>query len=176
MASPPATGRDAPAAPAPLPATPPVQRIYAVSAGSYSDYRVLCVCPTKKDAQKVARKVRGAAESWHRDADVEEFLMVTGDVEQVPVLRLTTTLWDDGAETAYDESVSDEWHFDSIHDVVPMSWRWVRAPCHENKGGRLDLLGTDAALVRKTFSDKRAEIIADDALRMKREAKGRVLR
>lgn len=149
-----------------------VERIFGVSAGSYSDYRVLCICPTKKDAKAVAAKVRN--DSWHSDADVEEFVFVTADVEQIPVLSLSTTLWDDGTETAVSERITDEWPFDSIQDVVPLSWRWVRAPIHDNKGGRLDVQGADHERVRRTYSDKRAEIMADAGLRMKREAKGRI--
>lgn len=148
--------------------------IYAVSSGSYSDYRVLCVCPTKADAEVVAAKLRGDKGGWRYDADVEEFVMVTADVEKVPLLIMSTTLWDDGRESEVSERIEHEWPFDSIHDVIPMSWRWVRAPMHHGRGGRLDLAGTDHALVRKTYADKRAEILGDVGLRMKREAKGRV--
>lgn len=150
------------------------KRMWAVSSGSYSDYRVLCACPTRKDAVEVARKVCEAG-SWHSDARVEEFMLVTAAVEQQPVLQLLVTLWDDGTEEGRREQVRNEWPFDSIFDVVPMSWRWVRAPMHNNKGGRLEVEGTDHDLVRRTFSDKRAQILADDALRLAPERKGRVL-
>lgn len=153
-----------------------VQQVWAVSSGSYSDYRVLCVCPSEADAETVASKLRGEKDGWHRDADVEEFVMVTGDVEQTPFLRLSTTLWDDGTESLVNEVVQREWPFGSIYDIAPMTWRWVRAPMHQHRGGRLDVSGTDFDLVRRTYSEKRAQLIAEDAFRMTHEAKGRVAR
>lgn len=152
-----------------------VRRIYCVSSGAYSDYRVLCACPTKKDAKAVAAKLKTDEDGWRTDARVEEFEMVTADVEKVEILMLSTTLWDDGTETHTSERIRSDWPFDTtFDDGIPMTWRWVRAPMHKNQGGRLDVSGTDFELVRKTYSDKRAQLIAEDAFRRKGEAKGRV--
>lgn len=140
--------------------------VWVVSTGSYSDYRVLCACPTKKDAERVARK-------YGSDAGIESLPIVGGEVEKVDVLHLSTTLWDDGAETDTSDRISHCWPFEPWEDVAPLIWRWVRAPMHKNKGGRLDVHGTDHTRVRKVFSDRRAETIAEPAVRMRKEAQGR---
>jgi hypothetical protein len=54
----------------------------------------------------------------------------------------------------------------------PVTWRWVRAPVHDGKGGRLEVYGTDEQRVRQTFSDRKAQLLTEDAFRMRREAKG----
>lgn len=152
------------------------ERVFAVASGSYSDYRILCACPTEADAEQIVAKLRIDTDGWHRDdTQVEEFMICTGDVEKQRLLWLQTTLWDDGRETDVKEEVRLEWPFDTIFDVVAMSWRWVRAPMHNNRGGRLEVTGTNHELVRKVYSDRRAELIASDVARGKTEAKGRVL-
>jgi hypothetical protein len=153
----------------------PSDRSWGVSTGSYSDYRMLCICPSKRDAQAVAAKMRADKHGWRRDARVEPLPVVTADVKKVDILMLTVTLWDDGSESEAGERVRSEWPFDALlDDAVPVSWRWVRAPCHNNRGGRLDVAGTDHVRVRKTFSEKRAQLVAEDAFRLQREKKGRI--
>jgi len=144
--------------------------VYAVSKGSYSDYRVMCVCPTKKDAKRVAAKYN--ANTTYEKAGVETLLVVDGDVQQVEVLSLSTTLWDDGTESAQRETYRVEWPFDALFGTPRAEWRWVRAPMHHDQGGRLDVHGIDHELVRRVFSEQRAALIADDAYRARREMKG----
>jgi hypothetical protein len=141
-----------------------------VSSGSYSDYRVMCVCPSKKDAKAVAEKYNRDKSSSYDAAEVESLPIVTGDVEKVVTLSLSTTLWDDGRET--DQRPADlrvEWPFDAMYGTPDVYWRWVRAPMHGDKGGRLDVRGVDHERVRKVFSEQRAALIADDAYRARRE-------
>ena len=40
-------------------------------------------------------------------------------------------------------------------------------------GNQLVVTGTDLEAVRRVFSDRRAQLLAEDAFRLKREAKGR---
>lgn len=150
-----------------------MKKVYAVSSGSYSDYRVLCVCPTKKDAETLALRIRRDEESWSRDADVEEMYLVKGDIEQVRTLHFSENLWDDGSASDAREWVSTDWPFDGYSDTPEVAWRWVRAPIHHGAGGRLEAWGTDHEAVRRVFSDRRAQVRAEDALRIKREARGR---
>jgi hypothetical protein len=150
------------------------ETIYVVSAGSYSDYRVLCACPTKRDADAVAAKIR-ASDSWKSDARVETLEMVSADVQQVAILRLSETLWDDGTVSEYRDTTAHEWPFDGLYGdgSVAVRWRWVRAPCHNGIGGRLEVSGVDHERVRRVFSERKALVRTDDAFRAKSEAKGR---
>lgn len=140
----------------------------------YSDYRVKCVCPSKKDAEQVATKMRGDEDGWDSDARAEPFPIITGDVEKVEYLRIAEEIRDDGERNESSESVRSIWPFGDIYQPVACEWRWVRAPVHQGKGGRLEVGGIDHERVRKVFSDRRAQLIADDAMRASRERRGRV--
>ena len=147
------------------------RKVWVVSSGSYSDYRVLCACPDKKTAETVSAKM-AAAGGWRSDTRVESLTLVTDDVERVSILWLSVNLWDDGTESDSVESFRYEWPFDALFDdAKPVHWRWVRTPFHLNSGGRLEVSGTDHERVRKAFSDHRGQIKSDDALRA-RKARG----
>ncbi|HKZ20334.1 MAG TPA: hypothetical protein VJQ57_09505 [Acidimicrobiia bacterium] len=147
--------------------------IHVVSSGLYSDYQVLCACPSKEDAETVAAKLRGDRDGWRSDAVVETLPLVSGDVRKVEILLMQETVWDDGRTDRILDDIRAEWPFDSLRGIVRVAWRWVRAPMHNNQGGRLEVWGTDHNRVRKVFSDRRAMALADDGFRMQREAKGR---
>lgn len=150
------------------------KRVWGVRSGSYSDYRVLCICDSKKRAEAVAEQIRGEEGSWNRDAEVEGFLYVDSPMEKKSFLHMTVTIWDDGITTHVGQSVEEEYEVGSLNEHIPMSWRWVRAPMHRGRGGRLDVKGIDHELVRKVYGERRAQLLADPAFRAKGEAKGRV--
>lgn len=148
---------------------------WVVSAGDYSDYRVLCVCPSKADAEEVARKINTAKEDsrwWYGDASVESLPIIDAEMAMVTHETITTTLWDDGRETA--ATSRQEITYPLGGDYPRVAWRWVRAPCHQGRGGRLDVHGIDVERVRKVFSERRAELLANPHLRMSDELEGRV--
>lgn len=145
---------------------------WGVTSGSYSDYTVLCICPSKADAEAVAVKLRSEAHGWHRDATTQEFGTADASTEPVSVLYLTTEIFDDGTERPGRDDAENRWPFEDYW--VKSQWRWVRAPIHRGKGGRLEVQGTDHERVRKVFSDTRAQLIADHAFRASKERKGRV--
>ena len=149
--------------------------IYVVARGEYSDYSVLCACPSRKDAEAIAAK-GNADEDVYGELRVERLPVYDASVQQAHVLNMTVTIWDDGRATAEHTVVRPEWPFDILNEdeLLPVVWRWVRAPTHDGKGGRLDVRGTDHERVRRVFSDRRAAIMADPALRAKRERRGRV--
>lgn len=150
--------------------------VWVVSAGEYSDYSVLCACPSKVDAEAVAEKVRSDSDMMSRDAHVEWLPIATADVEKVAVLRMSTEIYDDGREYVGEHHVAGRWPFDELFEgeMQPVVWRWVRAPIHEHAGGggRLEVYGTDHELVRKVYSDRRAMYLTDPAMRAKRGARG----
>lgn len=151
--------------------------VYVISKGDYSDYSVLCACPTKKDADVIAKRMNEDDDVWGGPVRVERLPVHTADVEKVAILRMRVNIWDDGTTTLESASVSHEWPFDTVFDdPMPMKWRWVRAPVHGGRGGRLEVSGTDHERVRRVFSDRRAMLLTDDAMRAKREMRGRVSR
>lgn len=148
-----------------------MREMWGVSSGVYSDYSVLCLTPTKADAERLVGRLARESEGWHRDARVERFLVCDGGVEQVTSLHFRTTLWDDGSETDRSDDTRTEWPWEAGDDAC--AWRWVRAPMHQDKGGRLEVWGLDHERVKRTFSDKRAAFMTDLALRSQCEAKGK---
>lgn len=58
-------------------AAEPAKTVWAVTKGEYSDYRVLCVCPTQKQAQLVAAAYNEDSDRW-KDARVEMMAYVDG--------------------------------------------------------------------------------------------------
>jgi hypothetical protein len=150
------------------------ETVHVISSGSYSDYRVHAVVKgSKADAERLAERANGIKDTYHDDYEIETLPVVTPDVERVSILHIQEQIWDDGTTTDRHEQTSVEWPFDTLYDLSEMTWRWVRAPMHKNRGGRLEVRGTDHERVRKVFSDRRAALMVDDALRAVRERQGR---
>ncbi len=141
-----------------------VRTMYAVSRGSYSDYGVLCLCDSEQVANKIAKKVGS-------EAFVESFVVVDESVSQDRVLKISQVLWDDGSEGGVREFIDEEWPWD-LYTTHSCKWRWVRAPSHKGKGGRLEVNGSDHERVRKVFTEKRTMLKANPALAAITEATG----
>lgn len=142
--------------------------VWLVSSGSYSDYRVLCAAPSKKAAQDIVRTLN-AADEWAEY--FAEQVPVIEQAERVTVYALEAIIADAG--TVREELVCDrdEWNVDPLYPERrrPVTVRWVRAPCYNGRAGRLEVYGTDQERVRKTFSDMKAQLLADPVLRKRRE-------
>lgn len=145
--------------------------MWTVESGEYSDHRVLCVCRTKKLAQELVDALNGDSSRWG-NAFIGSLPVATG-VNYVTTYTQACEVWDDGTTTQTTESIRTELDIDMLwpERAKPVGWRWVRAPIHNGKGGRLEVFGTDLEAVRRTFSDRRAQLIAEDAFRSRREAK-----
>ena len=140
--------------------------VWLVSSGSYSDYSVHCAAPSKKAAQGIVAALNG-------DETFNYFIEqvpVIDKAEKVTIYGLEAIIADDG--TVRDESVRerDEWNVDPLYPerLRPVTVRWVRALIY-HQAGRLEVYGLDRGLVLKTFSDMRAQLLADPALRSRRE-------
>lgn len=145
--------------------------VLVISSGSYSDYRVHAVVDgTREEAEALA--ARAQRHQGYGDYEIETLPVVKPDVQRVSILLLTATVWDNDLVTDQRERTETTWPFDSPWDVRDVSWRWVRAPIHQNKGGRLDVHGTDHERVRKVFSDRLAMLRTDDAMRAVGEMTG----
>ena len=142
-------------------------RVWVVSS-SYSDYRVHCAAPSKKAAQGIAAELNADDKEWSKY--FVERVPVIKKAERVTIYGVEAIVTDDG--TVRDESVrdSDEWNVNPLYPerLRPVTVRWVRAPIY-HQAGRLEVYGTDEERVRKTYSDMRAQLLADPALRSRRE-------
>jgi len=146
-------------------------KMWALSSGSYSDYRVLCVCPSKKVAKQLAARYNADNRSYD-EVYVEQIAFVSDpDIQRIEIMSMFQEIWDNGEISEPRQQYRVEWPFDLLYPeaAVPVSVRWVRAPIHHNKGGRLEVHGTDHERVRKTFSEMSAALRTDDALRAKGE-------
>jgi hypothetical protein len=140
-------------------------QVFVLSRGEYSDYRVLCVCPDKVQAEQLAARYNADKSGYHSDVvEVEELWVFGGETQKLETLLLQTELFDNGNENAKDPMYTAVWPFDdwSGAATTPVQWRWVRAPMYHDKGGRLEVRGYDHERVRKVFSDRRAAILADE--------------
>lgn len=107
-------------------------------------------------------------------AEVESLPYFDRSPERIEVHERQENVWDDGTTSDLSVRVKVEWEHDMLYPerIAPVLWRWVRAPMHKGKGGRLEVYGTDPERVARVFSDRRAHLLAEDTFRMKREAKG----
>ena len=143
-------------------------RVWLVSSGSYSDYRVHCAAPSKRGAREIVAALNGADE-WTKY--FIEQVPVIDKAEKVTIYGIEAIITDGG--TVREESVCDrdEWNVDPLYPqrLRPVTVRWVRAPIYNGKAGRLEVYGLDQGLVSETFSDVKAQLLADSELRSRRE-------
>lgn len=148
------------------------KQVWTVESGQYSDHKVMCVTRTKREADAIA-KLYNQDSDGYRDAYVSTLPLIS-EPERVTTHQMQEDLYDDGTSAHYVETSRVEWEFDMLWPEYnrPVTWRWVRAPVHGGRGGRLEVFGTDQESVRRTFSDRRAQLVADDVFRRRREVKG----
>ena len=141
--------------------------VWLVSSGSYSDYRVHCAAPSKRGAREIVAALNGADE-WTKY--FVEQVPVIEKAERITVYGIEAIIEDAG--TVREESVldRDEWNVDPLYPerLRPVTVRWVRALIY-HQAGRLEVYGLDEERVRKTYSDMRAQLLADPALRSRKE-------
>ena len=142
--------------------------VWVVSSGSYSDYRVHCAAPSERAAKEIA----AAMNADHARGDyMVESLPVIDRAERVTIYGNEAVITDDATVT--DEGARDrkEWNVNPLYPerLRPVTVRWVRASVYRGRAGRLEVYGLDEERVRKTYSDMRAQLLADPALRKRRE-------
>ena len=147
------------------------EQVWIVSSGGYSEYRVHCAAPSKAAAQSIVDELNAATDKWSEYFVGE--VPVIEKAERITVYGFEAVITDAG--NVREESVRDrdEWNVDPLYPqrLRPVTVRWVRAPIYNGKAGRLEVYGTDRERVGKTFSDMKAQLLADPALRKRRELK-----
>lgn len=134
-----------------------ITQTYAVASGEYSDYRILAVCTDESTAEAWAAALREDPETWHSDARVELVDEISPGVApfRFSAVDLRQELRDDGSESP--PAITEETCLavGSLYGVPPLRplVRFVRAPCHDGKGGRLEIRGRTRAGVLKVYGD-----------------------
>ena len=136
-------------------------RVWLVSSG----YRVHCAAPSKQAAQSIVAALNGADGRRY----FAESVPAIENAERVTIYGLDAVIEDDGTVRREAARDRDEWNVDPLYPyrLCPVTVRWVRA--YNGQAGRLEVYGLDEERVRKTYSDMRAELIADPGLRKRRE-------
>lgn len=139
--------------------------VYALAVGAYSDYHIKALFPTEELAEEAVKANKGD-DRWHDESRVEAFILYDEIPERITVYRVQEVIWDNGETTDYraDESTNLPWNqwYDFNENGRP-EVRYVRAPVHRNKGGRLEVSGTDQQAVNQAFGDDKAKLLAKAA-------------
>ena len=143
--------------------------VWLVSSGAYSNYRVHCAAPSKKAAKAIIAALNSDEQTRHYY--FIEQVPVIDKAEKVTIYGMEAVISDRGNLSGETTSERSEWNVDPLYPerMHPVTIRWVRAPCYYGNAGRLEVYGTDRERVRKTYSDMRAQLLADPALRSRRE-------
>lgn len=137
--------------------------VYAISSGSYSDYAVNYICATRQLAEETAALLN--------TDDYSDYFVETIDViTEVPVrqemVTIHTRVNDDGTWEQSSEFSYTHWSFGSPGPAV--AWNWTR----NREGGNLVVHGSDRERVRRVTSDRGAQLLAEDAFRLRDHAEG----
>lgn len=152
--------------------------MWAVSMGSYSAYQVLGLFPTKELAEQAARDATHLLERDYYDpAFTEPFTLWTADdmPQIVTFWRVQQTWWDDGSITDERETEWTRHELASFFDIPAgdrVDVRWVRAPMHRGKGGRIELTSRSLEACRKTLSEWRTRWVAEGPFKEEHLAAG----
>lgn len=138
-------------------------KCWAATSGSYSDYRICAVFATKRQAEAAVAAAQMAEDAWPNPDSVVEFFFYSEGAEPrlLTVYNRQVTIWDDGTFEEHDLRIRTEWEYDQLFDRGSdrrPSVRFVRAPMHNNKGGRLEVRGIDEQAVAQAYSDNLARI------------------
>lgn len=134
--------------------------VWAVTSGSYSDYRVRALFEDEATAKSVVATQKDHYD-WSLDGIEGLVFYPAGEVpSQVPCHYMQVEIWDDGHLSNERAESQNRWDWDEVEDFpVRPKVRWVRPPIQSDKGGRLEVRGRDLQGVQQAFSDCRARII-----------------
>ena len=132
--------------------------VWAVTTGSYSDYRVKVLFPTQKLAEQHANDLRNDRSGWDRDASVESFKLLDREPKRIRVFyrwaRINTggDVIDDRNEDSLDWEYGDLW---GVPKPI-MSARTYQAPAYK-QDTLVEVRGSSKARVEKAYHDRIAQ-------------------
>ena len=139
--------------------------MYGVSSGSYSDYRVLFMCATKKLAEAAAQALCDERGGWNTDASVESFFVYDALPKRVKVYTMQALVRDGKVLGGYGRTPepelyeSIEWEWDTEATKRPHV-RVYKAPSTGPSAQNITVKGTSRAAVLKAYSDRIVQMLA----------------
>lgn len=132
--------------------------VWAVTTGSYSDYRVKVLFSTKKLAEQHAEVLRGDPAGWDGDASVESFALLDRPPERIRVFYRWARIDTDGDVIAERASDSLDWEYGDVWGVPKpiMLARTYHAPAY-GKDTLVEVRGSSKARVEKAYRDRIAQ-------------------
>ena len=121
-------------------------KLYALTHGEYSDYRILTLCSSKERAEELAKWYNAKKSIYEDEVEVEEY----DDGLVVPDENLNTyRIWFD--EKGNPKSCEQGHPIDAVNNRIGFN----------KNGGYVYLFATDMDSARKIAIDKRAKWIAE---------------
>lgn len=139
------------------------RKVWAITTGAYSDYSVRALFSSKRAAKQAAEANNKDEDGWHRDTEIEVFYLYDEVPVKVTEFFYQVEIWDDGRVTNERNHATTclPWnHLWGLPKARP-DVRYVRAPMYRDKGGRLEVRGTDEQAVKQAFSDNKARLLAE---------------
>lgn len=139
---------------------------YVIARGQYSDYRVLCACPSKAKAKALATKMNALKPDYQSPYMVEALPKADESVERIATLYLEVEIRDGGGVGDETQRETLDWPFEmTVQQHKEVQWMWRRISTHQS--GVLTVYGTDPERVRHVFGEKKAWLQYDLAARRK---------
>ena len=138
--------------------------VYGVSSGSYSDYRVLFMCSSKKVAERAAHALQHEKDGWNRDAEVQGFDQYDTPPKRVKVYTMQALIRDGKVLGGYGRTPEPvlhegvEWEWDTVAGKRP-SVRVYSAPV-TGYAKNITVMGTSRTAVLKAYSDRIVQMLA----------------
>lgn len=139
-----------------------LKTIYAISTGEYSDYTVRGLFEDRDTAELWLKEMLNGVEDEKQyryySPRIEEFILISSDTKPFKVTKYSqsVTLWDDG-RTDYGPVQVDTDYPIMMWNGPPSlrpSVRYVRAPVHSDKGGRLEVVANNLEALVKVINEK----------------------
>lgn len=86
-----------------------MKSVFLVVKGDYSEYSVMCVCPTREVAEAVAEKFNAGKEEWQSEAGVEEVNFLENPNEALRRTWYCVQIDEEGNERG--RSMYNDWNF-----------------------------------------------------------------
>lgn len=135
-----------------------IKRIFTVESGSYSDHAVLAVFDDEATAKAWRDALVTEDEGWHRDAWVGNIQLIPAGMKpfKVTTWQQHVELWDNGETETKGPWSRTEYPISMLSGEPPKrpKVRYVRAPMHNDKGGRLEVVGSTEKSVVKVVSER----------------------
>ena len=133
--------------------------VWAVTTGSYSDYRVKTLFTSKKLAEAHAAALRGDSDGWDRDATVEAFELFDAAPKRVSIHERWCRIDARDGEIVQERGEPrPQWEYGDLYGPAKpiMGARTFQAPAY-GKDTLVEVVGASKARVEKAYRDRIAQ-------------------